>query len=105
MTASLDDDNLKIVGHTTRGDFAVEGVLRAVPPGPLVIGCNTQDLSCGSQIDTVPPPTRARSVVDGVFQVPPITANGKRYPRQSIPFGKRTLTMVDSSLDSRRHVY
>lgn len=33
VTASLDYDHLKIVGHTTCGDFAVEGVLRAVPHG------------------------------------------------------------------------
>ena len=29
VTARLGDDNIRIAGHTTHGDFAVEGVLRA----------------------------------------------------------------------------
>jgi hypothetical protein len=33
VTASLDDDDVSIVGHTSRGDFAVAGVLRAVRHG------------------------------------------------------------------------
>lgn len=32
-TVTLDDDHVKVVGRTTRGDFAIEGVLRPVSHG------------------------------------------------------------------------
>lgn len=29
VTARLDDDQIRVIGHTTHGDFAIEGILRA----------------------------------------------------------------------------
>lgn len=128
VTASLDDDEVKIAGRTTRGDFAVEGVLRAVRhwsfgnwlqhsrpflwrPDPYRSATDLGPLQGSGTLSggyfwnlfaAFPQSNSSRSlelpthVINGVIQLPPIIVNGERYPRQSIPFRKRTLARVMS---------